>query len=76
MRALPAGPIVTDMLANTALLVGLSLWVAEQDQRWTHRLSFERAEHGFYRAAQHGLAAELCHDSAVSALTAMPARAA
>jgi hypothetical protein len=47
------------MLANAAFLIGLSLWLAEQDQRWTYRLSFERAEHGFYRAAQHGLAAEL-----------------
>jgi len=26
MRALPAGPTVTDMLANAAFLVGLSLW--------------------------------------------------
>ncbi len=59
MRALPAGPTVTDMLANAAFLVGLSRWLAVQDQRWTYRLSFERAEHGFYRAAQHGLAAEL-----------------
>jgi hypothetical protein len=59
MRALPAGPTVVDMLANAALLVGLSLWLAEQDQRWTYTLSFERAEHSFYRAAQHGLAAEL-----------------
>jgi hypothetical protein len=59
MRALPAGPTVLDMLANAALLVGLSRWLAAQDQSWTYRLSFERAEHGFYRAAQHGLAAEL-----------------
>jgi hypothetical protein len=59
MRALPAGPTVTDMLANAALLVALSLWLAEQDPSWTYTLSFERAEHGFYRAAQHGLAAEL-----------------
>jgi hypothetical protein len=59
MRALPSGPTLTDMLANAALLVGLSLWLAGQDQRWTHRLSFERAEHGFYRAAQYGLTAEL-----------------
>jgi hypothetical protein len=59
LRALPAGPTVTDMLANAAFLVGLSLWLAAQDQHWTYRLSFERAEHGFYRAAQHGLAAEL-----------------
>jgi hypothetical protein len=59
MRALPAGPTVTDMLANAALLVGLSLWLAERDPSWTYALSFERAEHNFYRAAQHGLAAEL-----------------
>ena len=59
MRALPAGPTVTDMLANAAFLVGLTLWLAEQDQRWTYGLPFERADHGFYRAAQYGLAAEL-----------------
>ncbi|HEX8861315.1 MAG TPA: glutamate--cysteine ligase [Actinomycetes bacterium] len=59
MRALPAGPTVTDMLANAALLIGLSLWLAAQDPSWTYALSFERAEHNFYRAAQHGLAAEL-----------------
>jgi hypothetical protein len=59
LRALPAGPTVTDMLANAAFLIGLSRWVASEDERWTWRLSFERAEHGFYRAAQHGLAAEL-----------------
>src|SRR5215208_1972375 len=59
MRALPAGPTVVDMLANAAFLVGLSRWLAAQNERWTWRLSFERAEDGFYRAAQHGLAAEL-----------------
>jgi hypothetical protein len=59
MRALPAGPTVTDMLANAAFLIGLTLWLADQDERWTYALPFERADHGFYRAAQHGLAAEL-----------------
>ena len=59
MRALPAGPTVTDMLANAAFLIGLALWLAERDERWTYALPFERAEHGFYRAAQYGLAAEL-----------------
>ena len=28
MRALPAGPTVTDMLANAAFLIGLTLWLA------------------------------------------------
>jgi len=59
MRALPAGPTVTDMLANAAFLLGLTLWLADQDQRWTYAVPFERADHGFYRAAQYGLAAEL-----------------
>ena len=59
MRALPAGPTVTDMLANAAFLIGLTLWLAGQDQRWTYALPFERADHSFYRAAQYGLAAEL-----------------
>jgi gamma-glutamyl:cysteine ligase YbdK (ATP-grasp superfamily) len=59
MRALPAGPTVIDMMANAAFLLGLSLWLARQDERWTYVLSFERAEHNFYQAAQHGLAAQL-----------------
>jgi hypothetical protein len=59
MRALPAGPTVIDMLANAAFLIGLSLWLAGQDPRWTYQLSFERAEHNFYRAAKHGLTAQL-----------------
>jgi gamma-glutamyl:cysteine ligase YbdK (ATP-grasp superfamily) len=59
MRALPAGPTVTDMMANAAFLIGLTLWLARQDEQWTYELPFERAEHSFYRAAQHGLAAEL-----------------
>jgi hypothetical protein len=59
MRALPAGPTMIDMLANAAFLIGLSLWLAGQDQQWTYALPFERADHGFYRAAQHGLCARL-----------------
>src|SRR5262249_45730108 len=57
--ALTAGRTVIDMLANAAFLIGLSLWLAEQDQRWTYALPFERADHGFYRAAQQGLSARL-----------------
>jgi hypothetical protein len=59
MRALPAGPTVIDMLANAAFLIGLSLWLADQDPGWTYALPFERADHGFYRAAQRGLSARL-----------------
>ena len=59
MRSLPAGPTIIDMLANAAFLVGLSLWLAARDQYWTYAVPFERADHGFYRAAQHGLSARL-----------------
>jgi gamma-glutamyl:cysteine ligase YbdK (ATP-grasp superfamily) len=60
MRALPAGPTMIDMLANAAFLIGLTLSLASQDQQWTYALPFERADHGFHRAAQHGLSARLC----------------
>jgi gamma-glutamyl:cysteine ligase YbdK (ATP-grasp superfamily) len=59
MRALPAGPTVIDMLANAAFLIGLTMWLAGQDQHWTYAVPFERADHGFYRAAQQGLSAQL-----------------
>jgi gamma-glutamyl:cysteine ligase YbdK (ATP-grasp superfamily) len=59
LRALPAGPTVIDMLANAAFLAGLSMWLAGQDEQWTYALPFERADHNFYRAAQHGLSAQL-----------------
>jgi hypothetical protein len=59
IRALPAGPTVIDMLANAAFLIGLSLWLAGQDPQWTYALPFERADHGFHRAAQQGLSAPL-----------------
>jgi len=59
MRAMPSGPTVTDMMANAAFLMGLTLWVAGQDDGWTYALPFERADHNFHRAAQHGLAAGL-----------------
>jgi hypothetical protein len=62
------------MLANAAFLIGLSLWLAEQDQRWTYALPFERADHGFYRAAQQGLSARLTwptgHPDQIRTLTA------
>lgn len=59
MRALPAGPTVIDMVANAAFLIGLSLWLADQDERWTYTLPYECADHNFHSAAQYGLAARL-----------------
>ncbi len=73
MRALPAGPTVTDMMANAAFLIGLTLWLADQDQRWTYALPFERADHGFYRAAQYGLDAELSWPAGGDRVSTVPA---
>jgi gamma-glutamyl:cysteine ligase YbdK (ATP-grasp superfamily) len=59
MRALPAGPTVTDMLANAAFLLGLTLALAPDAAEVTRRFAFQQAHHNFYRAAQFGLGAEL-----------------
>jgi len=73
MRALPAGPTVTDMMANAAFLIGLTLWLADLDQRWTYALPFERADHGFYRAAQYGLDAKLSWPAGGDRVSTLPA---
>jgi hypothetical protein len=59
MRALPAGPTVTDMLANAAFLLGLTLALAPDAPELVGRFAFQQAHHNFYRAAQLGLGAEL-----------------
>lgn len=59
MRALPSGPTVTDMLANAAFLVGLTLAIEREGGEWTRHLPFEDAHANFYRAARHGLRAHL-----------------
>jgi len=59
MRSLPSGPTVTDMLANAAFALGLSLALAPEARAWTRALPFERVHHDFYRAAKHGLDAEI-----------------
>jgi len=59
LRALPSGPTVEDLLANTAFLIGLSLGLAPAMEEIQSGFEFERAHHNFYRAAQSGLEAEL-----------------
>ncbi|MBW2274852.1 MAG: glutamate--cysteine ligase [Deltaproteobacteria bacterium] len=59
MRALPAGPSIPDMLANTAFLVGLGLGLAPDMRDWIRGFAFDSAHSNFYRAAQQGLGAEL-----------------
>ncbi len=59
LRSLPSGPTVTDMLANAAFALGLSLALVPDADACTRALPFERVHHDFYRAAQHGLDAEI-----------------
>jgi hypothetical protein len=59
LRALPAGPTVDDMLANAAFLVGGILGLATDVASLLPAFPFALAERNFYRAAQHGLDAEL-----------------
>jgi gamma-glutamyl:cysteine ligase YbdK (ATP-grasp superfamily) len=59
LRALPSGPSVTDMLANAAFLIGLTIALAPQMDVLLPRLTFGHARRNFYRAACDGLDAEL-----------------
>jgi hypothetical protein len=59
LRAMPSGPTVDDMLANAAFLVGAILDLSPQVHDRLRSFPFPLAERNFYRAAQHGLDAEL-----------------
>jgi hypothetical protein len=59
LRALPAGPTVADMLANAAFFLGLILDLAPETGALLPAFPFEYAERNFYRAARHGLGADL-----------------
>jgi len=59
MRALPSGPTLIDMLANTAFLLGLTLALAPRVDQLLHRFTFGQARWSFYAAARRGLEAEL-----------------
>lgn len=59
MRALPAGPTARDMMANAALLIGLTARFAAQIDPWIENLPFETLSGNFYAAAREGLGAQL-----------------
>jgi gamma-glutamyl:cysteine ligase YbdK (ATP-grasp superfamily) len=59
LRALPSGPTIADMLANTAFIVGLSYGLVPEIETLTERFDFADAHANFYRAAQSGLDAML-----------------
>ncbi len=59
MRALPAGPTAVDMVANAALVLGLTEHIRGNIDLLLPAIPFNLAEYNFYRAAQHGLEAKL-----------------
>lgn len=58
-RALPSGPSIADMVANAALMLGLSLAFEAQGLASANGMPFESAEYNLYRGAQSGLDAKL-----------------
>ncbi|MCU7936084.1 MAG: glutamate--cysteine ligase [Candidatus Thiodiazotropha sp. (ex Dulcina madagascariensis)] len=58
-RVVPAGPSVTDCIANAAFYFGLLTGLAAIHQRPELQMGFIRARSNFYKAARFGLKAEL-----------------
>lgn len=59
MRALPAGPTPMDMMANAALLFGLTASLRNDINTLLPAIPFQIAEYNFYRAAQCGIDATI-----------------
>jgi hypothetical protein len=58
-RVVASGPTRLDILANAAFTLGLSLGIAPLIAAWLPAFPFAYAERNLYRAAKHGLEAEL-----------------
>jgi len=54
-RALPSGPTITDMMANAALLIGLTVGIRDAIDGFMFGCPFLMAETSFYRAARDGM---------------------
>lgn len=54
-RTLPSGPTITDMMANAALLVGLTVGIRDAIDGFMLGCPFLMTEMSFYRAARDGL---------------------
>lgn len=57
-RALPAGPTISDEIANAAFFTGLMLALPAEYNDPAGRMSFDDAKANFFRAARHGLDAQ------------------
>ena len=58
-RALPSGPTVVDEIANAAFFTGLMTAVPKVYGEIAARMTFDDAKMNFFRAARHGLDAQL-----------------
>ncbi len=58
-RVVPAGPTIADSIANMAFYTGIVFALARQQSPPERLLSFEDTRHNFYRAARHGLEADI-----------------
>ncbi|MFJ9041989.1 glutamate-cysteine ligase family protein [Streptomyces sp. NPDC102406] len=58
-RVLPAGPTITDVIANVAFYYGLVRALAEESRPVWSRLSFDAAARNFDTACRHGIDARL-----------------
>ena len=58
-RALPAGPTISDEVANTAFFVGLMAALPEEYGDISNLMSFDDAKANFFAAARYGLNSQL-----------------
>jgi hypothetical protein len=58
-RGMPAGPTIADMVANAAVYIGATRFLAGLNDAPEAEIPFATARDNFYRAARDGLAARL-----------------
>ena len=58
-RALPSGPSTVDEIANAAFFTGLMLALPQEYGEIAKAMKFDEAKSNFFRAARHGLNAQL-----------------
>ncbi len=75
-RSLPSGPSIIDMMANAALLIGLTVGIRDSIDGFIFGCPFLMAEMSFYRAARDGMdAVMLWPDGVGTSPKARPVRA-
>lgn len=58
-RVAASGPSIADVVANSALYLGLTYYFADQFEKAADYLSFAECRNNFYQAAKHGLEAQI-----------------